>query len=311
MSRLTRSLTRSLTAAAGAAGLTAALVVAPSPALAKQADYPETIKLANRSQPEGIAAGPGDTFFAGARSDGAIYVGDAATGKVKRLVKGDGDIAVGLLYDPRSDLLWVAGGSAGDVTAYDARTGDVAFRQLVPDARFLNDVAITDDAVYVTDSFRPSLTVIALDASARPTTVDQLTLGGEYVQPDGFGANGIRELPTGELVLVSGGVLYGVDPVDGSADVLEQDGPALRAGDGLVLDGQTLYVVNGAGGDEVVELRLSDDFESTTYVREITDSELDRPTTAALIDGALYVVNGRFSVADEPQTTFYVTRLEL
>lgn len=307
MSRLTRT----LTAAAGAAGLSAALVVAPSPAVAKQADYPETIKLPNRSQPEGIAAGPKDTFFAGARSDGSIYTGDIATGKVSRLVKGDGEPAVGMIYDERSGLLWVAGGGGGDITAYDASTGNQVFRAVVEGAGFLNDVVVTDDAVYVTDSFGTALTVVALGDAGVPTgEVSSLPLIG-YVQPVGFGANGIRTLPTGDLVLVSGGVLYSVDPVSGAVDVIEVTGGELRGGDGLELDGQILYVVNGDGGNEVVELSLAPDFNSATYVRVITETELDRPTTGALIDGALYVVNGRFGVADQPQTKFYVTRLGL
>jgi hypothetical protein len=47
--------------------------------------------------------------------------------------------------------------------------------------------------------------------------------------------------------------------VTGVADVIEVRGRQLTAGDGLVLDGSTLYVVNGYGGDEVAVLRLSAD----------------------------------------------------
>ena len=310
MSRLTRT----LSATSLAAVVAAAVVAAPSSALA--AHGLDRIDLVTGSQPEGIAAGPGTTFFAGARSDGAIYVGDVVTGEREELVAGDGDgPAVGLLYDERSGLLWVAGGSGGDVTAYDAETGEQVFRALVAGAGFLNDVAITDRAIYVTDSFNAEIVVIPLRTKDRDLPVEgtyrTLKVKGEYVQPEGFGLNGIRELPSGDLVVVSGGVLYAVDERSGQADVIEQDGQALVAGDGLVLEGRTLYVVNGAGGDEVVELRLAADEGSTTFVRELTDPELDRPTTGALIDGALYVVNGRFAVAGDPQTENYVTRLDL
>lgn len=307
MSRLTRT----LTAAAGAAGLSAALVVAPSPAVA--AAGPDRIDLVTGSMPEGIAAGPGTTFFAGARSDGAVYAGDVTTGVVELLVAGDGEgPAVGLLYDARSGLLWVAGGNGGDITAYDAETGEVVFRQVVEGAGFLNDLVITDDAVYVTDSFRNRLTVITLDSQAFPDESRQLVLSGDYVQPAGFGANGIRELPSGDLVLVSGGVLYAVDPATGTADIIEVSGRQLAGGDGLVIDGSTLYVVNGYGGDEVAVLRLSADSGSAQAVGVVRAQELDRPTTGAIVDGALYVVNGRFqTLGQNPEAAVYVTKLHV
>ena len=86
----------------------------------------------------------------------------------------------------------------------------------------------------------------------------------DYVQPAGFGLNGIRVLPSGDLIAVSGGVLYVIDPVTGTADRVEVTGEQLTAGDGLVLHGRTLYVVRGYDSpdaardrDSVVELRLS------------------------------------------------------
>jgi streptogramin lyase len=301
MSRLTRT----LSATSLAAVVSAALVAAPSSALAGPAL--DRIDLETGSQPEGIAAGPGTTFFAGARSDGAVYVGDVRTGDVELLVAGDGEgPAVGMLYDARSGLLWVAGGTGGDITAYDAQTGDEVFSAQVEGAGFLNDVAITRDAVYVTDSFGDALTVVALDRNGQPTgEVSPLELLG-YEAPAGFGLNGIRELPGGDLVVVSGGVLYRVDPASGATRVIDVD-VDLRGGDGLELRGNQLYVVNGYGGDEVVVLRLQGDSARTTGV--LTDEDLDRPTTGALIGGSLYVVNGRFSVAGDPTTEYYVTRL--
>jgi len=110
-----------------------------------------------------------------------------------------------VLCDARSGLLWVPGGNGGDITAYDAEPGAEAFRVVVADAGFLNDIALTRQAVYVTDSFTDALTVVALDGAGRPVgQVSSLLLTGDYAQPEGFGANGIRELPGGDLVLVSG-----------------------------------------------------------------------------------------------------------
>lgn len=297
----------------------AALALAVTPLSPLAADQrPDRIALATGSLPEGIAAGPGTTFFVGARSDGDIYVGDVRESSVTRLVDETtpGAAAVGMHYDERSGLLWVAGGGPragrglGTVTAYD---GDrEVFQTTVAGAGFLNDVVVTRDAVYVTDSFDDALVVVPLDAAGRPDgPATRLPLTGEYVQPAGFGPNGIREVPGGDLVLVSGGVLYAVDPSTGVADVIEVSGRRLTGGDGLELRGRTLYVVNGYGGDEVVVLRLSGDGRSATttgVIAERSPDELDRPTTAALVAGSLYVVNGRFSVAG-PTTENFVTRL--
>lgn len=300
-------LTRTLSATSLAAVVSAALLAAPSSALAGPG--PDRIELVTGSQPEGIAAGPGTTFFAGARSDGAVYVGDVRTGDVELLVPGDGQgPAVGMLYDERSGLLWVAGGNGGDITAYDAETGAEVFRAVIEGAGFLNDVAITRDAVYVTDSFGDALTAVALDRNGQPTgDVSPLALQ-DYEAPGGFGLNGIRELPGGDLVVVSAGVLYRVDPDTGATQVIDVD-VDLEGGDGLELRGNQLYVVNGYGGDEVVVLRLQGDSARTTGV--LADEDLDRPTTGALTGGSLYVVNGRFSIADDPETEFYVTELGL
>lgn len=309
MTRLPRALAAPL-----AAALSAAAVVAVAPAAgAAPPTRPETIPLETGSRPEGIAAGTGTTFYAGARSDGSVYVGDVRTGKVGLLVEGDGTgPAVGLAYDERSGLLWVAGGNGGDVTAYDAGTGVEVFRTTVDGAGFLNDVAITRDAVYVTDSFGDTLVVIALSRNGQPGPVSSLELTGAFVPPGpgAFGPNGVRELPGGDLLLVSQGVLYTVDPDTGSADVVEVQGRSLAGGDGLEVRGEQVYVVNGYGGDEVVVLRLSGQADTARTVGVLTADELDRPTTGALIGGSLYVVNGRFgTLGMNRDADVYVTRL--
>ena len=140
-------------------------------------------------------------------------------------------------------------------------------------------VVVTREAVYVTDSGRDALVVLPLGRDGRPTGgVEQLPLTGDYVQPTGFGANGIRALPGGDLVVVSGGVLYAVDASTGVADVIEVSGRQLSGGDGLELRGRTLYVVNGYGGDEVVVLRLSGDGRSATILKAL---ETPRPSPVA------------------------------
>ena len=311
---LSRSRIVPLAAGLSAAALSAGLLAAPAAAAPRSGV--QQVDLVTGSKPEGIATGPAGTFFAGARSDGAIFSGDVRTGQLTQVVAGSaGSAAIGLVYDERSGLLFVAGGGpragtgTGTVTAYRGST--VVYQRTVAGAGFLNDVVLTDDAAYFTDSFRASLVVVRLDGNGLPIGEPTLLpLTGDYVQPAGFGANGIRELPSGDLLVVSGGVLYAVDPATGRADAVEVRGRQLTAGDGLVLDGSTLYVVNGYGGDEVAVLRLSADGNRAQAVGVIRSSALDRPTTGALVDGSLYVVNGRFeTIAATPDAPVYVTRL--
>jgi hypothetical protein len=77
-----------------------------------------------------------------------------------------------------------------------------------------------------------------------------------------------------------------------------------------VLDGSTLYVVNGYGGDEVaVPAAVGRRHRGAGRGRDPLRA-LDRPTTGALVDGSLYVVNGRFgTLATAPDAPVYVTRL--
>lgn len=295
------------------AGAPAALAgpAAPGSGAAQQRSFPGTVPLPDSSSPEGIAAGLGTQFYAGSRADGSVYLADARTGRGAVLVPAQpqAPIAVGMNFDRASKLLWVAGGTSGAVSAYDGRTGETVLRLFAGQGRFLNDVALGKDAVYVTDSRNAELVVV------RDGGIALLPLTGDYVQPAGFGANGIRVLPTGELLLVSGGVLYRVDPTTGVADRLEQTGgEPLVSGDGLELRGRTLYVVNGydtqaVNRDSVAVVELANDYRSFRTVGELTDPELERPTTGALVAGALYAVNGKFETPGA--TEFEVVRVEL
>jgi hypothetical protein len=65
----------------------------------------------------------------------------------------DGQMAVGIKFDQRTDYLFVAGGLAKNVVVYDVRARDQIATFPLIDAGFANDLFVTRDAVYVTDSF--------------------------------------------------------------------------------------------------------------------------------------------------------------
>lgn len=318
MSRPTASLSRRLPAAAlGFAVLTGAAVTParaePVPAAAHSHRSAEPVALPSGFRPEGVTSGPGDTYYTGSLADGRIWTGDLSRGTGRVLLAGvTGRALRGLQWDARSGLLWAVGqdGTTGIVLAVDARTGRVRQRIAIPGAVFLNDLAITRKAVWVTDSRVDQLTRIPLDRRARPAGAPtQLPLTGPWPTPEGNRANGIRTLPDCSLVIdnSTAGGLWQVDPDTGLVTSIPvTGGPGITGGDGLERSGRTLYVVRGSGQNEVSVLKLSSRQAGWTasWVKAQTSPALDVPSTATLVGHTLWAVNARFGVAD-PATADY------
>src|ERR687886_515648 len=320
------SIKPSTIAAAAAAVLAAALGVSPALAAPAPVAAPATATAAAHSRrdqvvlpdgfrPEGIAS-IGRTFFSGSLADGRIWRGDLITGTGSVLVPGvPGRSLRGMQVDPRTGLLWVTGneGTVGIVLAVDARTGAVVARVEVPGAGFLNDLVVTRRTVWVTDSNVDRLTAVPLGRHGRPTAapVRFLPLTGDWpaTAKGKIGANGIRALPGGALVLdnSTAGGLYAGDPCSGKARRIPVTGtPAIVSGDGLELVGRRLYVVRGTGGSDVTVVRLHATRHrwTGTVVGVLTDPRLDVPSTATAALGRLWAVNARFGVAS-PDTAAY------
>lgn len=269
-------------------------------------------------RPEGVASGPGDRYYTGSLADGRIVTGDLSEGTSEQLVAGVAGRALrGMLRDPRSGLLWVAGndGETGIVLAVDSKSGEIRERVVVPGAVFLNDLDITRNAVWVTDSRVDRLTKLPLDR--RGNLAGDLThvpLAAPWPTPEGIRANGIRALRDGTLLLdhSTAGGLWSVNPKTGAvAEVPVTGEPAVTAGDGLVLAGRMLYVVRGSGQNEVTVLRLRRDGSTWTArsLGRITSPDLDVPATATIARGKLWAVNARFGVADPATATFSIVPL--
>ena len=193
--------------------------------------FPEVIALPDSWGPEGIATGRGTDFFAGARQgspfQGAIYKGDLRTGEGDILVPAQpGRFALGLKLDQRTNQLFVAGGPSGSGYIYDATTGeDVAVFQFTTTPSFVNDVVVTRDAAYFTDSLNPVIYVVPLGPGGKipaQPSFTALPLTGDYQQVTGFNVNGIVATPDGDSLIVvqsSTGLLYRVDPLTGIAEI--------------------------------------------------------------------------------------------
>jgi len=278
---------------------------------------PDMIALPNGLRPEGITSDGQSTFYVGSLANGRVVTGNLSTGRTRVLVPGvSGRVAVGTLFDARNDRIWVAGGDTGAVTAYDAGSGRQLGRWVTPGSVFLNDVAVTEDAVYVTDTGRARLVVVPLGPGGVLPAADAattLSLRGDMpFSAAGSNANGIRALDDDSLLVVHSGTggLFRVNPATGRTREVRVTGGTLTGGDGLELGGGHLFVVRGTDDESVTVLRL-DQGNATAQVEQVLrDPAFDVPSTATFAGGSLWVVNARFDTTPTPRTPYSITRVE-
>lgn len=280
--------------------------------------FPNLIALPDGFQPEGVVVGKGLNIYAGSLATGAVYRADLRTGQGEIVVpdQAAGIIAVGLSFDKRSNLLFVAGGPAGAGYVYDVETGTmVAEYPFTEEPSFINDVIVTRSAAYFTDSFRPFYYRIPLgpggqlpDASA----VEEIPLSGDFVFiPSAFNANGVDATANGKsLVIVNStsGELYHVEPETGIASLIDLGGATVPNGDGILLDGMTLYVVQNRL-NQIAVVQLDSDLTAGEIVAIITNQAFDVPTTITEFGNSLYAVNARFGTPPEPDTNYDVVKV--
>ncbi len=286
--------------------------------------FPGLIQLPGDFGPEGIAVGNGSTFYVGsinATTAGQVLVGDLRTGEYRQLVAPTGTPALGMKYDSRSGLLFVAGGGSGTGTVYDAASGDVvASYQFQPaSATTINDVVLTRDAAYFTDSNLRFLYKVALGPRGQPAaSFTQVALPANFGSPGActvgpaLTGNGIAATPNGKYLVIvhmSEGALYRVDTSTEEVEAIDLGGGDVCAADGLLLDGKTLYAVQNFL-NRVAVVELAPDYLSGTVERYITepfasDPAAQVPTTIAEFGNSLYAVTAGFA----PPSPDFVVRL--
>lgn len=286
---------------------------------AQNAAFPSVIPLPNGFRPEGIATGRGGTFYVGSLADGSIYRGDLRTGEGAVFASATGTPAVGLALDPRGSHLFVSGGPSGTGSVIDAITGVVqnVYQLTTLGTTFINDVAVTRTGAYFTDSFRPFLYRVPLVPGKdliSPSVVEEIPLGGDFVFLSGsFNANGIVATSGGQYLLLvnsTTGDLYRVDPGTGNALRIDLGGASVVNGDGMLLNGLDLYVVQNSF-NQIAVVRLDPAFSRGTLVDTITDPGFRVPTTVAAFGRSLYAVNARFDVPPAPDTEYEVVKVAL
>ncbi|MBC9715453.1 superoxide dismutase [Streptomyces sp. TRM66268-LWL] len=274
--------------------------------------WPRQFPLPNGWRPEGITIGNSPYAYFGSIANGGVYRASLATGKGSVVVPGLGAAhpTIGLkLLD--SGKLLLCGGPSRELRIADPRTGATAVLATVgSEGTFVNDVIPGPGAAWFTDSFKPQLYRLALDRHQRPGAVTTVALSGDWVQGPDFTANGIERTPDGRGLLVvnsfaDGGSLMRVDPRTGVADAVDLGGAKIPNGDGLLLLGRTLYVVQQRQ-NAIDVFGLNKAGTQGRLITRITDPGRFRiPTTAAAWGDRIYLPNARFDVAQPgPDTTY-------
>jgi sugar lactone lactonase YvrE len=281
-------------------------------AVAGVAAFPQVIALPRGFQPEGIEVGKGTTFYVGSVANGAIYRGNLRTGAGAILVPGAaGKSATGIELDNRNRL-FVAGASTGKAYVYDARTGAlIRTYNLASAPTFINDVVVTRTGAYLTDSQKAVLYKISIGAGGALGDVQAVPLGGDFSFASGFNLNGIDATPNGKTIVAvqtNKGKLFRIDPATGVAREISLGGESVPNGDGILLTGKTLYVVQNQL-NRVAVIALSANLALGRVVTRLTDPDFAVPTTIDDHGQRLYAVNARFGTPNPSQAEFQVVQL--
>jgi hypothetical protein len=269
----------------------------------------DVIVLPGASSAEGIAVGGGATFYAGDLFRGDIFRGNLQRGTAELFIDApEGRMALGMATNLAHDLLFVAGGFTGQAYVYDTRTGaTVAMYQFAsPAATLVNDVAVTQDGAWFTDSLQAKLYFVPVSGAGVPGQFSTLELSGPAADTSGaFNLNGIQATPNGKTLIVGhsdNGQLYTVDPASGASATI--GGVSVPNVDGIVLNGRRLWAVQNFS-NQVTRIRLSPNLTSGV-VEEVISSDLFQvPATAARFGSRLAVVNAKFDTGFPPTADQY------
>jgi sugar lactone lactonase YvrE len=287
-----RVLLRTAAAAVVIATVLGSLTAASASASGRRAFFPARIDLPAGFRPEGIAI-RGTTFFVGSLADGSIYRGDLRTGE-GAVIGGAGGTSVGLAID-RHGRVFAAGGASGGARVIDGKTGEViqTFDLASAAPSFVNDVVIARGSAWFTDSQQPVLYRVPLDLGPAET----IPLTGDLVYQQGFNVNGIDATENGKrlvLVQTNTGSLFTAG-FDGVTKMIDLGTESVPNGDGILLEGRTLFVVQNQM-NKIAVIDLDRRLSSGTVITRITSDDFSVPTTIDRFGRRLYAVNARFGI---------------
>ena len=132
------------------------------------------------------------------------------------------------------------------------------------------------------------------------------------MQGPGFNVNGIDATANGKtLVFVQSntGKLFTVGASGVARTIVLASGESVPSGDGILLDGKTLYVVQNQL-NVVAKISLAPNLRRGSVTRRISNADLDVPTTIADLGSRLYAVNARFNTPATSTTDYWITQLK-
>jgi sugar lactone lactonase YvrE len=255
--------------------------------------------------PEGVAhnAKTGD-FYVSSMRHGTVGI-VKADGSYKAFAKDPLLISsVGMHADPDRNRLLVCVSDPGvsektspktqkkiaRLVSFDLKTGkklkSVDLDKLAPAGgeHFCNDTAIDDQGnAYVTDSFSPIIYKVDPSFKASVFATNDLFKG------KGFGLNGIVHHKDGYLLVVKmdDGTLLKVDEKD-PTKITVVAAEKVPNGDGLVLLGDSLDVIQNGETHKVTKLKSTDGWK-TAKVEKTFPLAAEFPTTGVDVGGKLYV----------------------
>lgn len=309
-----------------AASIAAAALLASTPGFAQSGV--KVLPLPDAAAyPEGVTVDPATgVIYTNSANTGVVFSIDPDTGAAVQIADplGMGDsqiakpvsVALGLKADGQGRL-WVAGARTGSMHVVDIATGERLARFTTPAGAWLiNDVALTADAAYFTDTLRPVLWRVARDSLADAALEPWLSFEGtalEYGEEPNL--NGIVATPDGRyliVVLMKTGRLFRIDTQTREVAAIDSGASALDGGDGLALVGQRLFVVRQSAG-EIVALDLSPDLSAASEVKRIKPAELAWPATVAVRGDRLIVANSQLNrrASGDPVLPFSLASIPL
>ena len=307
-----RPFRRAALAFAAALALLLPVPAAAAPAPEKAPAAAKSIVLPGAGGAEGIAAGKGTVFYAGDLATGDIFRGDIRKGSAELFIDAPaGRMAVGMKFDRRHELLFVAGGPAGTAYVYDTKAGaaKATIQLTTTQPNFINDVALTREGAWFTNSNAAELYFVPIGADGTLGTVLTLKLTGPASDTDSqFNLNGIAAANGGRTLIVAhsgNAALYTVDPQTGASAAIA--GVNVPNVDGILVRGRTLWAVQNFA-NQISRIKLSGDLSSGVVKDVITSPLFQIPTTAANFGGKLAVVNAKFGVQDPENFDVVVLR---
>ncbi|MDV3220383.1 hypothetical protein [Intrasporangium sp.] len=260
--------------------------------------------------PEGIEVTPSGRIYVSSSGTGDIHVGSLGSPTMRTFARGSDAgraSALGIHADPRGRV-FVASPSAVDVYSPE---GELLARRSVPsDAgqTYLNDLAITHDAVYVTDSANALVWRMDLEGNEIGDLEPWFrarTLMPPF-EPGWFYLNGIVASKDGSRLLVSAqglGALIRLETESAAGAFVETDGSAFGnfGPDGMVLEGDVVRGVLNYGapdtGQGLYVALLDPEWRTASVVASTTDADFSTPTTVAAAAGRYLVVNSQLDTA--------------